>query len=307
MTFETKPLNAIGLEVVGLNLDALDDNTGAQLRALWIEHGVLLFRGIGTDAARHIALSKVFGPVEQHVIAELRLQDQPDLIALGGEGEKKGSPLIVDGELRGGFLFLHQDGAYTPSISQGGMLRMVKPPRNGGDTLWTDTQAAYDALPVDLRDFCDNHSTVQIWRDYPETLWGWPDIKLENPDKTRNPTFGLGEQKFPPVLQPMVIAHPETNRKSLLLSPLGYAGIWGMSRREADPVYEMIVRHAASQRFCYRHHWGANDLVLWDNRRTMHAAFGYPYDETRIVQRTTLAGAQPTGRLLSDVEIAMLD
>lgn len=300
--FSTKALDHIGIEIVGLDPDRLSTDDEAALRALWVRHGLLLFRRAGTDAATHVRLSRIFGPLQEHVIASLRLAGNPDLIVLGGEGEKKGPGMFVDGELRAGFLALHQDGAYTPSISQGGMLRMIRPPAQGGDTIWTDTQAAYAALPGELKAFCDAHSTVQIWRDAPERLWGWPDVDLRPGPHAAAREYQVDRQPFPPVLQPMVIDHPVSNAKALLLSPLGYAGVWGMPRTEADPLYEEIVAHAVQPRFCYRHHWTADDLVLWDNRRTMHAAYGFPYADTRIVQRTTLAGDHMTGRLLTDAE-----
>lgn len=298
--FTTARLEHIGLEIIGLESDRLTASDANELRHLWIEHGVLLFREGAPDAATHVRLSRVFGQLQEHVIESLRVVDNPDLIVLGGEGEKKGPPAIIDGERRAGFLFLHQDGAYTPSISQGGMLRMIQAPAQGGDTLWTDTQAAYAALPADLKTFCDKHATVQVWRDFPERLWGWPDIDARpaiDPDAF---TLIADRQPFPPVLQPMVITHPVSGAKALLISPLGYDGVAGMNRDEGDRLYEAVVSHAVQPRFCYRHHWAPNDLVLWDNRRTMHAAFGFPYDQTRIVQRTTLAGDQQTGRLLDE-------
>ena len=305
-SFAVAPLDHIGVEIVGIDPDRIDAADEDALRALWIEHGVLLFRGAGTDAATHVRLSRIFGALQEHVIESLRIADNPDLIVLGGEGEKKGPAMVVDGELRAGFLFLHQDGAYTASISRGGMLRMIQAPTHGGDTLWTDTQAAYAALPDDLKTFCDTHSTVQVWRDIPERLWGWPHIELRAAPEAGGPAQPVDHQPFPPVLQPMVIEHPVSGARALLISPLGYDGVWGMDRAEGDRLYEAVVSHAVQPRFCYRHHWAVNDLVLWDNRRTMHAAFGFPYAETRIVQRTTLAGDQPTGRLLTPEELGRI-
>lgn len=306
-SFSVTPLPNIGVEIVDVQCDALTEEDCETLRRLWIQHGVLLFRGAGVNATTHVRLSRIFGALQEHVIESLRVADNPDLIVLGGDGEKKGAAMVVDGEVRAGFLFLHQDGAYTPSISQGGMLRMIKAPAHGGDTIWTDTQAAYAALPDELKQFCNTHSTIQLWRDMPERLWGWPHIDARAATADEGPAHIVARQPFPPVLQPMVITHPVSGAKSLLISPLGYGGVWGMTRDEGDPIYEAVVAHAVEPRFCYRHHWAENDLVLWDNRRTMHAAFGFPYAEERIVQRTTLAGDQPTGRLLSKAERRMVD
>lgn len=298
------PLDAIGAEIFGIDVDRLTAVGVAALNAAWLRHGVLLFRNVDGGAAAHVRLSRVFGPLQEHVIPTLRLKENPELIALGGDGEQKGSAFVVDGAIRAGFLFLHQDGAYSDHISVGGVLRMVRAPEDGGDTMWVDTEKAYAALPSELKAACERHSTVQIWRDVPDRLWGWPhmQVRLARPDE--GPVHPLPHQPFRPVLQPMVVTHPISGRRALLMSPLGYAGVWGMTRDEGDALYEAVALHCARPEFSYRHHWAEGDMVLWDNRRTMHAAFGYPYAQERVVQRTTLAGGMPTGRWLSEAEAA---
>jgi taurine dioxygenase len=305
--FEVRQLDHIGAEIVGLDLEReIDADTARQLNDVWLDHGVLVFRGAASDVAVHLRASRLFGELAEHVVESLRVDGTPELIMLGGEGEKKGSAMVVDGEIRAGFLFLHQDGAFTPSIAKGSMLRMIKRPHAGGDTIWVDTQKAYDELPADLKDFCDDHATVQIYRDLPDRLWGWPDMQVRAARPEEGPTVDLVRNDRPPVLQPMVITHPVTGRRSLLTSPLGFVCVHGIDRATGDQVYERVARHLAQPRFAYRHRWSIDDLVLWDNRRTMHWALGYPYDGERVVQRTTLVGDLPTGRYLEPAEAAAL-
>jgi taurine dioxygenase len=94
----------------------------------------------------------------------------------------------------------------------------------------------------------------------------------------------------------MVVTHPETARKSLLLSPWGFMRVLGMDQEEGDALFDEVVAHTVQDKYCYRHTWSANDMVLWDNRRTMHTALGYPYDMTRVGLRTTLKGHMAVGR-----------
>jgi taurine dioxygenase len=100
----------------------------------------------------------------------------------------------------------------------------------------------------------------------------------------------------PLVRHPMVLTHPESGLKSLLLYPLGYLRVLGLDQGEGDALYDQIVGHALQDKYCYRHHWRPHDMVLWDNRRTMHMAFGYPYEMKRHGFRTTLKNDFRVGR-----------
>jgi taurine dioxygenase len=298
-----RPLDHIGAEILDLDIDRLNPAVEAALYQAWIDHGVLLFRGQPDPDAAHIRLSQVFGTIQEHVVPTLRDPDNALLMVLGGEGKRKGPAMMVNGELLAGFLGQHQDSAYTPSIAIGSMLRMVRKPATGGDTMWVDMQKAYAALPDRLRHICDTHSAIHIWRDWPERLWGRAGLDARPARPDEGPFWLLERQDFPPVLQPMTIRHPVSDAPTLLMSPLGFLAIAGMSRAEGDALYEELAAFVNRPEYGYRHQWAEGDMVLWDNRRTMHCAFGYPYADQRIVKRTTLVGELPTGRALSQAEM----
>ncbi len=107
--------------------------------------------------------------------------------------------------------------------------------------------------------------------------------------------------KLPHVVHPLVSVHPETGKKSLAISPYSLVGVEGMTRAESDELLRMLVEHAIRPEFRYIHHWANNDMVLWDNRRTIHATFGYPYGQDRVAVRTTLTGSMNTGRVVPEV------
>lgn len=302
--FELKPLDNVGVEVMGLDVNGpLPSQVAEDLYAAWLDHGIMLFREAGTSSDIHIRLSRVFGELEEHPIKSLHVENDKNLISLGGEKGRKGAPIVVDGELRAGFIFFHQDTTFTPNICKGSMLRMLRVPEQGGDTIWTDTAKAYDGLSQSLKERLEGKSSVQCFRPgYTPHLWGWPGHKAEAPAAGDAVPSSIELPHFPLVAHPFFITHPETGRRSLLISPLNYICIDGMEQAESDELYEEIATHVLRPEFSYHHKWSVNDMVLWDNRRSMHCALGYPYDQVRLAHRTTLLGSMQTGRYYDEAQ-----
>ena len=298
--FEVKPLENIGAEIVGLDPNGLTDEVQRDLYATWMEFGVLLFREGASDAATHLKLAKVFGDLEVHPLKSLLVEGQEELIWLGGQDKNSGGSRVIDGDVRLGQAYWHQDTAYTPNICKGSMLRMITKSRRAGNTIWADTSKAYDALPKKLAERIESLETLQRYSDLARKTWGMPGHEVRRATPEEGPPSQVDVPDFPRVAHPMVITHPENGRKALLLSPLGYLTILGLPEDEADEIFEAVVAHTVQPQFCYDHRWTENDLVLWDNRRTLHYAMGYPVDDNRIVQRTTLAGPLPTGRVYEE-------
>lgn len=296
-SIEFIPTPTIGAEVRGIDHENLTEEDQARLYAGWLDHGVLIFPGAGTSTSIHLRLSRVFGPLEVHPQVSLRVQDNEDLIYLGGEGRNKGPMMMVNGEGLAGFIYYHQDTSFTPNICKGSMLRMMEVPASGrGDTVWVDTALAYETLPAALKERVETLMTRQTANQLLARAWGMDDfeVRLARADEGPNALYKL--ETLPDVMQPMVITHPESGIKSLLLSPLNFIEVIGMNKNEGDALFDEVVRHALQPEFQYHHKWHVSDMVLWDNRRTMHFATGYPYHEKRLVLRTTLGGAQQTGR-----------
>lgn len=273
------------------------------LRAAWQEYPLLIFPKLGDSKDKQLRLSRVFGELSEHPNPAIRLKDAPELIALGATKETKGPPVVVNGEVLYGFLYYHQDTYYTPYIAKGALLRMTKLPSRGGNTSFVDLEKAYDALPDDLKQLCEQRQTIQVYREVPEPLWGMPDLELRMATPEEAERVETPRPDWPLVVQPLVVQQA-SGRRSLLMSPSGYEGVYGMSRQEGDAFYETVARHAMKPEFTYCHRWQMHDMMVWDNRRTMHWAMGYPANETRIVERTTLKGSMLTGKLLSEMEAA---
>ena len=300
MDFALKPLPAmIGREVVGLDAAAdIPEATARALRAAWLEHGVLVFRGIGTSPEAQLRVSRCFGELEPHSIPVFRHPDYPELILLSNENGPSGPVYDFDGVAIHGRIPWHADGAFLVTPNSGALLRMVRKPKSGGQTGWLDMGMAYDALDDDTKAEIDGLEAVYLFRA------GLEDIRFNRPHGTRLTPRKENFPYFPPVANPLVWTHPETGRKVLNLSTINIDRILGLDEAASDALIERLIAHIDQPQFQYIHEWDNNDMVLWDNRSTLHIARGHPVDEVRVVHRTTIKGTVPMGRTLSEEEMA---
>jgi alpha-ketoglutarate-dependent 2,4-dichlorophenoxyacetate dioxygenase len=173
----------------------------------------------------------------------------------------------------------HSDSSFRPIPAKYSLLSGRLIPSWGADTEFADMRAAYDALDErtrdELEDLVCEHSLV-----YSREAIGFTQLTPEE------------IEAFRPVRQPLVRRHPATGRKSLFLA--AHAGaIVGWTTPEARMFLRDLTEHATQREFVYSHHWRPNDLVMWDNRTTMHRARRFDHREVRDVRRTTLAGDSP--------------
>src|SRR2546426_11368616 len=174
----------------------------------------------------------------------------------------------------------HSDSSFKPIPAKHSLLHARSIPSKGGNTEFADMRAAYDALDdgtkAEVEDLICEHSQL-----FSRQQLGFTDFT----DQER--------ARFEPVRQRLVRTHPATGRKSLYLSSHA-GGILGWPVPEARAFLRDLVEHATQRQFVYAHTWRVGDLVMWDNRRTMHRARPFPAHEPRDMRRTTLAGDQPT-------------
>jgi taurine dioxygenase len=302
-TLSIRPM-PVGAEVTGLSEGMEGDPViAATLRRAWLDHGVLVFRGIDS-IEWHLALSRVFGELEIHPYAPLRSALHPLLIELGAE---KQTPAYVfdETELRVNRIAWHRDTAYTPDICKGAMLRMVQVPQDDGETMFADMAMAYDDLPAEMKErlkgleFKASLRRTPVEQSRPGAFWKTvrPATAEEAPGRTEDPGMTADVSAlYPSVVHPAMLAHPESGRACIFLSPTYVDFFLGMSQAESDELLRQLVEHMLQPRYIYRHSWAINDAVLWDNRRFMHAAQGNPLGQPRFGLRTTLAGPVRTGR-----------
>ncbi|MDR5777157.1 MULTISPECIES: TauD/TfdA family dioxygenase [unclassified Caballeronia] len=301
--FTIRPLN-VGAEIVGLNVKApIASGSRDALYQAWLKYGVLLFRETGATNAEHLALSRCFGELELHPVPEIRLKEEPLLIEIGGS--RRGQAFVFDGtELRAGRLPWHRDTAYTPECCKGAILHMVEAAAEDGETMVADTALAYDALSDEMKRriaHLEYKATLRLGpidQTRPGAFWRTVRPATPEEDPAAKPANVSKDAiaRYPSVVLPAVITHPESGRKCVFLSPTYVDEFLDMSAEESDALLAELTEHITRPEFCYVHRWKAGDMLLWDNRRFMHAARGFPLNCTRRGLRTTLAGSLKVGR-----------
>ena len=271
----------LGAEVRGANpTRPLSPETVRDIRDAWLEHSVLVFPGMEMTIEQHIAFSRNFGELEQHPIPAARHPDHPEVMVVTNKAAADGKPSITAETGRQ----WHSDGAFTLRPPTGSLLHCREIPSVGGDTWFTSMYMAYDTLSSTMKDLVGRLSVVN---------------SLSHQTRTRDPNQDV-RKDVPAVIQAMVRVHPETGRKALYLNETVTIRIDGMTHEEGAGLLRYLFDHSVRAEFTYRHHWRPYDLVMWDNRCTMHLApKDYREGEPRYMCRTTLVG-EPSGRLAAD-------
>lgn len=269
---------ALGAEVAGLDLTRpVDERTFAQLRALWLDNLVLVFPDQDITMQQHIEFSSGFGELEVHPQKHFRHPVYPPIIEVTNR--------VVDGRKSDtaevGRMW-HSDGAYTTRPATGSLLHCRELPPVGGDTWFTNMYEAYDRLSATMKSVVDALHVVNCLGDV--------DMARRDPQRVAQAL-----RDNPPVVQPMVRLHPETGRKALYLNETVTRQIHGMTREESEGLLQYLFRHSVRPEFTFRHRWRKHDLVIWDNRCSMHLApADYDTQHLRHMCRTTLCG-EPLG------------
>ncbi len=273
---------ALGAEIGGVDLAGELGNAAfdAILEAFH-EHAVLVFRGQDLSPEAQVAFSRRFGPAIAHVLEGFRLTDNPEVFLISNE--------VEDGKPKGAIYagqYWHSDLSYSDRPALGSMLHAREVPGAGGDTMFASMEAAYRALSPTMREILSGLSAVHDYAHAYETVFS----KLPN----RPPMTEKERARVPPVTHPIVRTHPETGRRSLFINPGFTRHIVGLLEEESAALLDFLFGHATRPEFIYRHQWQAGDVVLWDNRSTMHRAVAdYDMTEVRHMHRTTIGESRP--------------
>ena len=303
MGFEVEPLQNVGVEVVGFDLrEPLSEEAQAELRALWYEHALLLFRGQDIDPARQIAFSRIFGPLEKHPLEVTRSDEHPELFVLQNGGERDAvQTAFYDGEPIVGRLDWHMDLHYTGRPNHGAVLRAVQVAGDGGLTGFGDLALAYDALDETTK---QQIADLEVAYRFEMQRIRMRFVDLEGyepgPHSPKKPS-DVGFPDFPDAVYPTVVQHPVSGRKVLevveqFLDRVVEPEKAGMTPDEADALLRRLVDHVRNPEFHYFHTWEPGDMILWDNWRAMHCTTGTKPGVERLINRTTIEGHVALGR-----------
>ena len=274
---ETRPLHpTLAREVVGLSLwERLDDATVAELRTLYAQYGVLVFRRQALNEAELVTFCALFGPLERTVRSDWASPAIPEVTVLSNLKDGLGRAIggLGDGELQ-----WHSDQSYMLQPATGAALYALELPTAGGETFWVDLRAAYAGLPRQLRAAITRKRGIF---DYTKRLAGYgraADKQISEEAK----------RLTPPVTHALVRAHPETGDRSLYLDSTTTVGIDYMDTASGLALLDEVYENATRDEFVYAHRWQVGDLVLWDNGFTMHRRTPFDPAARRLMKRMTM-------------------
>lgn len=259
---------ALGAEITGLDLSRpLPAEKIAAVRGAVLEHGVVFFRNQSLDDAAQVAFTRYFGPASVHI--RDNQPDRPtDEIMVVSNVREHGKPI---GSLGHGEIRFHSDLSYMSHPGTFSVLYAVEIPEAGGTTSWCNNNAAYDGLDDTMKARLAGLRALHL-HFRPE----------QNPD--------------PAVDHPIVCTHPETNLKTLFVSPYFAKSVVGMSEDEGRALLETLFAHQTQDEYIWAHEWRVGDLVIWDNRATMHRREPFQDSQRRILKRTQIfSESRPVG------------
>lgn len=281
-TFEIRRLDApLGAEVIGLDLaKPIGPLDFRRLHRAHLDHHVLVLRDQRITPDEHVAFSRLFGPLQRHVLHQFHLSGHPDVLIVSNIVEN-GKPI----GLGDAGAYWHSDLSYKERPSLGSLLHAQELPGAGGDTLFANQHLAWESLDPALQ---RRLAPLKAEHSY---LAKYEELRAKNPWRPK-----LTQQQIDQVaavVHPVVRTHPETGRKALFVSEHFTTCVVGLPKHESDALLAEIFAHSVKPDFVYRHRWQPHDLVFWDNRSVMHLAAGTPNHLRRKLYRTTIEGDVP--------------
>jgi putative 2-oxoglutarate oxygenase len=262
----------IGVEVRGVDVKTMDEATWQRIHQAWLDHNVMCVRGQDLTIPDFIRYSERFGPVTPHPSKSTRHPEYAKITMLG-INKRDAAGNLIDAIYRRGAEGWHTDGAYNQAPFKATQLYALAIPSRGGNTLFANGYAAYDALPDRLK---RRLAGVIGAFSYGGRRGG---SKLLNPE----------DQDWVPVYHPIFRVHPETGRTSLYFDPGKIVDFVGIERSEGDEIIAELTAAMIQPEAEYHHKWEKGDIVIWDNRCSYHKAAGdYPPEEDRIHWRVSI-------------------
>jgi taurine dioxygenase len=269
--------NALGARIAGTDLRAISDHQFSTIYQAWLDHQVILFRDQQLTVDELVAFSRGFGELDWAPVQETGrrfVEGYPEVYVVSNVIENG----VEIGSLGAGEAAWHTDMSYLENPPKASMLYAVEVPPAGGNTHFCSMYRAYESLPEALKRRIED---LMLKHDGTYNSGGYLRRGTEAVD---DPVHSPGEY------HPLVCTHPETDRRLLYLGRRRNAYIGGMPLSESEALLDELWFHATQEEFAWRHEWRVGDLVLWDNRCTMHRRDAFDANERRIMHRTQIKG-----------------
>ena len=262
--------DALGAEVSGIDLSQpLDDATVKAVENAWYEHLVLAFRDQDISNDDQIRFCRYFGELESVRTGKHANEDQPYTMMITNVTDSGFATALENGEM-----WFHSDQCYYEVPARASTLYAMEIPRTGGNTLFANCYKAWETLPGEVRDRLDGRKAHHIYDYSGNSL-----KRSENVDPNA-----------PQHWHPVARTHPGTGRKALYVNRLMTDRIEGLTQEECGDLLETLFAHGERQEFVYEHEWRPGDLLMWDNRCSMHARTDFDPGERRMLRRITIKG-----------------
>ena len=272
-TFTVRPLSsALGAEILGVDLrDPIDDARKQQLLETWHRHLVILLRDQVLDEDAQVRFAQTFGPPSRITSGRAFSARHPSVMLISNI-RQDGKPIgaLPDGEMQ-----FHTDQCHQEVPAKATVLYAIEIPSTGGNTLFANAYAAYETLPADIKQRIAGRRALNAY-DKDSTL------RTARYDNAASSCW-----------HPVVRTHPATGRQALYVNRLMTREIEGLPRAESDALLLKLFDHQEQPQFVYEHVWRPGDIVMWDNRCTLHARTDFPSAERRLLRRVTILGERP--------------
>lgn len=278
-TIAVKQLSpALGAEVSNVDLHApINSDTLAQIKQAWDDHLVLRFRGQMLSDQNLLDLSRLFGeldPPGPNPFGKPFLPEYPEINVISNV-KVAGEPI---GNLGDGEAVWHCDMTYVDNPPRAALLHALEIPPSGGDTFWANMYLAYETLPVQMKEKISGRRAIH------DATYNSAGIMRKGMKPVTDP------RQAPGAHQPLVISHPDTGRAALYLGRRRNSYIVGMDLAESEALLDALWAHATQPQFAFRQEWRLHDLILWDNRCTLHRRDSFDPESRRVMHRTQIKG-----------------
>ncbi|HET7365274.1 MAG TPA: TauD/TfdA family dioxygenase [Burkholderiales bacterium] len=268
--------DALGAEISGVDLARpLAPEVFAEIRRAWLEHLVIRFRGQRLTDARLLAFSRFFGELEPpgpNPYGKPFLPEHPEMNVISNI-KADGVPI---GGLGDGEAIWHADMTYVETPPMAAILYALEVPPSGGDTYWANMYLAYETLPAKPKSAIEGRVAVHdaTYNSAGMLRKGYKDI--------------TDPREAPGARHPLARVHDETGRKCLFLGRRRNSYIVGLPLDESEALLDELWAHAAQPQFTFRQQWRAGDVLVWDNRCTLHRRDAFDPSARRLMHRTQI-------------------
>jgi taurine dioxygenase len=276
-----KLADALGAEMIGVDLSrTLPAGTFSEIRKAWLDHLVLRFRGQTLSDPQLIAFSKLFGeldPPGPNPYGKPFLPEHPEMNVISNI-RTGGAPI---GGLGDGEAIWHADMTYVDSPPMAAILYALEVPPSGGDTYWANMHLAYQKLPANLKKRIEGRKAVHdaTYNSAGVMRKGYPEV--------------TDPRKAPGAQHELIRTHPETGRPCLFLGRRRNGYIMGMELDESEALLDELWAHATRSEFTFCQQWRVGDLLIWDNRCTLHRRDSFDPNARRLMHRTQIKADRP--------------